>query len=147
MVPVKTNTASKTTGSKSRSRNFVVWEDESLSTSFVNTSMDPVAGAYQKGPSYWEHIHKKWCVLHAAAPLSAKVYAKVRTVDQLYKNRWKKHINKDMAVFMRYLGHVYNDMPTGTPEKEYISVAAKWYKEAQGSGLRVVFQLGPVAKV
>jgi hypothetical protein len=90
--------------------------------------MDPVAGAYQKGPSYWEPIHKKWCVLHAAAPLSAKVYAEVRTVDQLY-NRWKKHINKDMAVFMRrYLGQVYIDMPTGTPEKEYISVAAKRYR-------------------
>jgi hypothetical protein len=97
--------------------------------------MDPVAGAYQKGPSYWEHIHKKWCVLHAAAPLEKKVYAEVRTVDQLY-NRWKKHINKDMAVFMRYLGQVYIDMPTGTPEKEYISVAAKRYKEAQGRVFR-----------
>jgi hypothetical protein len=56
-------------------------------------------------------------------------------VDQLYV-RWKKHINKDMAVFIRYLGQVYSDMPTGTPEKEYISVAAKRYKEAQGKIFR-----------
>jgi hypothetical protein len=46
-------------GTKSRSCNFVVWEDKALSTSFVNTSKDPVAGAYQKGPAYWEHIHQK----------------------------------------------------------------------------------------
>ncbi len=114
----------------------MVWEDESLSTSFVNISMDPVAGAYQKGPSFWENIHKKWCVLHAAAPLSLKVYSEVQTVDQLY-NRRKKHINKDMAIFMKYLGQVYSDMPTGTPEKEYIQVAAKGaYKEALGKVFR-----------
>ncbi len=41
-----------------------------------------------------------------------------------------------MAVFIRYLGQVYCDMPTGTPEKEYISVAAKRYKEAQGKVFR-----------
>ncbi len=75
-----------------------------------------MAGAYQKGPAFWENIHKKWCVLHAAAPLSLKVYAEVQTVDQLYYVRWKKHINKDMAVFIRDLGQVYSDMPTGTPE-------------------------------
>ena len=97
--------------------------------------MHLLSDAYQKGPCYWEQIHKKWCVLHAAAPISAKVYTEVRTVDQLY-NRWKKHINKDMAVFMRYLGQVYIDMPTGTPEKEYISIAAKRYKEAQGKVFR-----------
>jgi hypothetical protein len=113
----------------------VVWEDEALSTSYVNTSKDPVAGAYQKGPSYWEHIHRKWCVLHAAAPLDLKVYPEVRTVDQLYV-RWKKHINKDMGVFMKYLSQVYIDMPTGTPEKEYIRVAAKRYKEALGKVFR-----------
>jgi hypothetical protein len=39
-------------------------------------------------------------------------------------------------VFMRYLGQVYIDMPTGTPEKEYISIAAKRYKEAQGKVFR-----------
>jgi hypothetical protein len=125
-----------TTGIRgSRSRNFVPWEDEALSNSYVNTSRDPVAGAYQKGPAYWEHIHGKWCVLHAAAPLSLKVYSEVRTVDQLYC-RWKKHINKDMGVFMKYLGQVYSDMPTGTPEKEYIRVAAKRYKEALGKVFR-----------
>ncbi len=57
-------------------------------------------------------------------------------MDQLYV-RWKKHINKDTAVFMKYLGQVYIDMPTGTPEKgEYISVAAERYKEAQGKIFR-----------
>jgi hypothetical protein len=57
-------------------------------------------------------------------------------VDQLYV-RWKKHINNDMAVFMmRYLGQVYIDMPTVTPEKEYNSVAAKRYKEARGKIFR-----------
>jgi hypothetical protein len=135
-VDTETVLGNKAAGSgKSRSRNFVVWEDESLSSCYVNTSRDPVAGAYQKGPSYWEHIHRKWCVLHAAAPLEKKVYAEVRTVDQLYV-RWKKHINKDMGVFMKYLGQVYSDMPTGTPEKEYIRVAAKRYKEALGKVFR-----------
>jgi hypothetical protein len=129
------NKSAAASSSKSRSRNFVVWEDESCSKSYVNTSRDPVAGAYQKGPSCWEHIHRKWCVLHAAAPLSLKVYAEVRTVDQLYV-RWKKHINKDMGVFMKYLGQVYRDMPTGTPEKEYIRVAAKRCKEALGKVFR-----------
>jgi hypothetical protein len=66
-------TTKPTTTTKSRSRNFVSWEDQALADSYVNTSRDPVAGAYQKGPAYWEHIHKKWCVLHAAAPLSLKV--------------------------------------------------------------------------
>jgi hypothetical protein len=38
--------ANKSVGSKSsRSQNYVVWEDESLSKSYVNTSRDPVAGA------------------------------------------------------------------------------------------------------
>ncbi len=57
---------------KSRSRSFVVWEDESVSTSYVNTLRDPAVagGAYQEGPAYFEHIHKKWCVLHAAARIS-----------------------------------------------------------------------------
>jgi hypothetical protein len=41
-----------------------------------------------------------------------------------------------MAVFMRYLGQVYCDMPTGTPEKEYISVAGKRYEEALGKTFR-----------
>jgi hypothetical protein len=78
-VETETTPAARTNkgGTKSRSRNFVEWEDKALSTSFVNTSRDPVAGAYQKGPAYWEQIHRKWCVLHAAAPLSLKVYAEV----------------------------------------------------------------------
>jgi hypothetical protein len=75
-VDAETPTTTNKLGTKSRSRNFVEWEDKSLSTSFVNTSKDPVAGAYQTGPTYWEHIHKKWFILHAAAPFSLKVYQK-----------------------------------------------------------------------
>jgi hypothetical protein len=134
-VSVDTEIGGKRATKGSRSRNFVVWEDESLSTSFVSTSKDPVAGAYQKGPAFWKQIHRKWCLLHAAAPLSLKVYAEVRTVDQLYV-RWKKHVNKDMGSFIRYLRQVYSDMPTGTPEKEYVRVAAGRYKEAKGKVFR-----------
>jgi hypothetical protein len=52
-----------------------------------------------------------------------EVYAEVRTVEQLYYTRWKKHINKDMvgSSYIQYLRQVYSDMPTGTPEKEYIT--------------------------
>jgi hypothetical protein len=41
-----------------------------------------------------------------------------------------------VRVFMKYLGQVYIDMPTGTPEKEYIRVAAKRFKEALGKIFR-----------
>jgi hypothetical protein len=41
-----------------------------------------------------------------------------------------------MGSFIRYLRQVYSDMPTGTPEKEYIRVAAGRYKEAKGKVFR-----------
>lgn len=127
-------------------KNFVGWEDEALIQCLVNTSLDPCDGCYQKGGDFYGTVHKSWCILHAAAPLSQKIYPEIRTQKQLFV-RWTKTIRKEIPPFLRYYKQVKQEMPTGFPESQYIDQAGERFRMALGYEFKWKSSIPTLAKL
>jgi hypothetical protein len=56
-------TASSSSGRPSISPIFVAVEDAALCKAYVNVTFNPIDGVGQKSSSFWDHIHRKNCVL------------------------------------------------------------------------------------
>jgi hypothetical protein len=65
----RSKTGSSSDGRSSRVSNFVVVEDVALCKAYVNVTLNPIDGAGQKSKEFWDHIHRKYCVVERRQPL------------------------------------------------------------------------------
>jgi hypothetical protein len=59
----RSKTGSSSLGRPSKAANFVAVEDVVLCKAYVNVTLNPINGAGQKSKEFWDHIHRKYCLL------------------------------------------------------------------------------------
>jgi hypothetical protein len=59
----RSKTGSSSGGRPSKVSNFVAAEDVALCQAYVNVTLNPIDGVGQKASTFWDHIHKKYCLL------------------------------------------------------------------------------------
>jgi hypothetical protein len=59
----RSKTGSSSLGGPSRAANFVAAEDVALCKAYVNVTLNPIDGVGQKSKEFWDHIHRKYCLL------------------------------------------------------------------------------------
>jgi hypothetical protein len=59
----RSKTGSSSGGRPSKASNFVAVEDVALCKAYVNVTLNPITGVGQKAYSFWDHIHRKYCLL------------------------------------------------------------------------------------
>jgi hypothetical protein len=63
-IPSKrSKTDSSSGGRPSKASNFVAVEDVALCKAYVNVTLNPIEDAGQKSKTFWDHIHRKYCLL------------------------------------------------------------------------------------
>jgi hypothetical protein len=59
----KPRRGSSSLGRPSKASNFVAAaEDVALCKAYVNVTLNPIDGVEQKASSFWDHIHRKFCL-------------------------------------------------------------------------------------
>jgi hypothetical protein len=59
----RSKNGSSSGGRPSKASNFVAVEDVALRKAYVNVTLNPIDGVGQKASSFWDHIHRKYCLL------------------------------------------------------------------------------------
>jgi hypothetical protein len=59
----KSRRGSSSLGRPSKAANFVAAEDVAMCKAYVNVTLNPIDGVEQKASSFWDHIHRKFCLL------------------------------------------------------------------------------------
>jgi hypothetical protein len=59
----RSKTGSSSGGRPSKAVNFVAVEAVALCKPYVNVTLNPIDSVGQKASSFWDHIHRKYCVL------------------------------------------------------------------------------------
>jgi hypothetical protein len=109
--------------------NFVPAEDAALCKAYVNVTLNPIDGVGQKASAFWDHIHRKCCLLLKQDNPSEALPD--RDSESL-KNRFQRQIQKKMNVYNRYYKLVKECPPSGTTEEEWYKIAGDNYRDAEG---------------
>jgi hypothetical protein len=125
----KPRRGSSSLGRPSKAANFVAAEDVALCKAYVNVTLNPIDGVEQKASSFWDHIHRKFCLL--LKPDNPSEALPDRDSESL-KNRFQRQIQKKMNVYNRYYKQVKECPPSGTTEEEWYKIAADNYRDAEG---------------
>jgi hypothetical protein len=125
----KSKRGSSSLGRPSKAANFVAAEDVALCEAYVNVTLNPIDGVKQKASSFWDHIHRKFCLL--LKPDNPSKTLQDRDSESL-KNRFQRQIQKKMNVYNRYYKQVKECPPSGTTEEEWYKIAAENYRDAEG---------------
>jgi hypothetical protein len=115
----RSKTASSSGGRPSRSSNFVAVEDVALCKAYVNVTLNPIDGVGQKSKEFWDHNHRKYCVLLKEDNLSEALQD--RDSESL-KNQFQRQIQRKMMnVYNKYNKQVKEECPPSevTMEKEF----------------------------
>jgi hypothetical protein len=116
-------------GRPSKAANFVAVDDAALCKAYVNVTLNPIDGVEQKASAFWNHIHRKYCLLLKQDNPSKALPD--RDSESL-KNRFQCQIQKKMNVYNRYYKQVKECPPSGTTEEEWYKIAADNYRDAEG---------------
>lgn len=108
-------------------------EDLCLAKAWISASEDPVVGANRKGTDYWQAVKTKFDIIYE---LEAEVM-------QMYdykslQNRWMRHINKDVQLFLKYWKAATESPPSGTTESDWLETASDNFLQELGSPFRFV---------
>jgi hypothetical protein len=125
----RSKTGSSSGGRPSKAANFVAVEDVALCKAYVNVTLNPIDGVEQKASSFWDHIHRKYCLLLKQDNPSEALTD--RDAESL-KNRFQRKIQKKMNVYNRYYKLVKECPPSGTTEEELYKIGADNYRDAEG---------------
>jgi hypothetical protein len=129
-TPSKRSKAGSSSGGRpSKAANFVAAEDAALCKAYVNVTLNPIDGVGQKASAFWDHIHRKYCVLLKEDNPSEALPD--RDSESL-KNRFQRQIQKKMNVYNRYYKQVKECPPSRTTEEEWYKIAADNYRDAEG---------------
>jgi hypothetical protein len=117
-------------GRPSKAANFVAVEDVALCKAYVNVTLSPIDGVGQKSSTFWDHMHRMYCLfLKQNNPSEALLD---RDSESL-KNRFQRKIQKKMNVYNKYYKQVKECPPSGVnTEEEIQKVAADNYRDAEG---------------
>jgi hypothetical protein len=125
----RSKTGSSSNGRPSKAANFVAVEDVALCKAYVNVSLNPIDGVGQKPSAFWDHIHRKYCLLLKQDNPSE---ALLDRDSESLKNRFQHKIQKKMNVYSKYYKQVKECPPSGVNTKEEIQkVAADNYRDAE----------------
>jgi hypothetical protein len=95
----KSRRGSSSLGRPSKAANFVAAEEVALCKAYVNVTLNPIDGVERKASSFWDHIHRKFCLL--LKPDNPSEALPDRDSESL-KNRFQRQIQKKMNVYNRY---------------------------------------------
>jgi hypothetical protein len=59
----RSKTGSSSGGRPSKAANVVAAEDAALCKAYVNVTLNPMDGVGQTSKAFWDHIHRKYCLL------------------------------------------------------------------------------------
>jgi hypothetical protein len=116
---------------KTKQARYTPMEDFCLTRAWISASEDPVVGANRKGLAFWQCVKSKFDALYE---VEAEV---VQMFD--YKsltNRWLRHINRDVQLFLKYWKAATESPPSGTTESDWIATAEDNYLQEQGTKFR-----------
>jgi hypothetical protein len=112
---------------KLRSSNFQVDEDVDLCRAFVNVSQDPNFGNDRKADDFWKIVLERYNTLR-----KQEVDVVVERDYKSIKNRFQRHIGKGVQEWNPYFRRIKLDMPSGTPESEYMQIASERFRNTLG---------------
>ena len=110
-----------------RPTNFSKEEDLMLAKAFVNATEDPIKGAGSKQKLFWAQVKKGFDTLC----LSELEISQQRTQESL-KNRWLRHISKEVQYFNKYYKQIKEKNPSGKTEQNMIEDSMELYLEMEG---------------
>jgi hypothetical protein len=116
---------------KTKQARFNPVEDLCLTKAWISASEDPVVGANRKGTAFWQCVKTKFDILYE---LEAEV---MQMFDyKSLSNRWMRHINKDVQLFLKYWKAATENPPSGTTESDWMTTATDNYLHELGSVFR-----------
>ena len=128
----------KVSSRKERAPNWSNQEDMYLARSFVSCTEDPIKGADQKASSFWIAVHNKFVDLYCKAEdieVKDEQIATTRNWESM-KNRFQRHIQKDLNVFNKYYKGQKEVQKSGWKEQDYIDAAIASYAAEEGKPFR-----------
>jgi hypothetical protein len=125
----KFKTGSSSGGRPSKASNFVTVEDGALCKAYVNVTLNPIDGVGQKSSAFWDHIHRKYCVLLKDGNPSK---ALLERDSESLRNGFQRQIQRKMNVYNKYYKQVKECPSSGTIEEELYKIAVQNYRDAEG---------------
>ena len=116
---------------KTKQPRYTPIEDFCLTRAWISASEDPVVGANRKGTAFWQCVKSKFDAIYE---LEAEV---IQMFDhKSLTNRWLRHINKDVQLFLKYWKSATEDPPSGTTESDWMTTAKDNYLQEVSSPFR-----------
>lgn len=118
---------------KTKQARFNPIEDFCLTKAWISASEDPVVGANRKGTAFWQCVKAKFDIIY-------EIEAEVMQMfdHKSLSNRWMRHINKDVQLFLKYWKAATESPPSGTSASDWEETATENYLQEQGSVFRFI---------
>lgn len=114
-------------GVNKKAPNFTTEEDVFLCRAFVNISQDGARGTDRKAEHFWEQVREAFVQLYEEeAEVKGDGQGAARDYNSL-RNRFQKHIQKDMNEFNFFYAKAVADDPSGVTD--FIELGVKYYED------------------
>lgn len=113
---------------KTTAARYSTIEDVCLAQAWISASEDPVVGANRTGSTYWKEVKKKFEILYAESDVEVKQQYDFKSLN----NRWNRHINNQVQLFLQYWKAASTNPPSGTVEADWIEAAMESYLAEEG---------------